>query len=91
MDRLKQHMYQNHTDFDMVLLCQSQQMSFLYKGVSNDVPQITENTNCIHPLLGKPGQPFCRQKCFLQVKMPLNHTLTFGTKESNSFISTVVI
>lgn len=60
--RLYTRMYQNQSDFDLSQLCQRNQTSFRYKALSNEImgyaPQITENTHCIHPLLGRPGQAF---------------------------------
>lgn len=60
--RLHIHMYQNQSDFDLIQLCQRNETSFRYKAISNEImgyaPKITENTHCIHPLLGKPGHAF---------------------------------
>jgi len=61
-ERLYYQMYQNKTDFDLVQLCQRNVTSFRYKAISHEImgyaPKITENTHCIHPLMGQPGQAF---------------------------------
>ncbi|CAB9502714.1 expressed unknown protein [Seminavis robusta] len=64
--RLAEHLYQPGTTKDWVDDCHRNVTTFRYKAISNEImsyaPVITDNTHCIHPLMGRPGMPFTAKK-----------------------------